>query len=60
MLDIFYLILFGDHQGLENVMITDSIETHKTRLSHAGFLHINPWFQCFNFGSIIAIKKNNT
>jgi len=45
---------------LENVMITDSIETHKTRLSHAGFLHINPWFQCFNFGSIIAIKKNNT
>jgi len=42
---------------LENVMITDSIETHKTRLSHAGFKHINTWFQCFNFGSIIAIKK---
>ncbi|WP_392551355.1 carboxy-S-adenosyl-L-methionine synthase CmoA [Orbus wheelerorum] len=42
---------------LENVMITDSIETHKTRLINAGFKHINTWFQCFNFGSIIAIKK---
>ncbi|WP_392562312.1 carboxy-S-adenosyl-L-methionine synthase CmoA [Orbus sturtevantii] len=42
---------------LENVMITDSIETHKTRLVSAGFQHINTWFQCFNFGSIIAIKK---
>nr|WP_211324604.1 carboxy-S-adenosyl-L-methionine synthase CmoA [Orbus hercynius] len=42
---------------LENVMITDSIDTHKLRLKHAGFEHINTWFQCFNFGSIIAIKK---
>lgn len=43
---------------LENVMITDSIETHKQRLINAGFEHINPWFQCFNFGSIIAIKHH--
>lgn len=42
---------------LENVMITDSIDTHKARLSQAGFSHINSWFQCFNFGSIIAIKN---
>lgn len=41
---------------LENVMLTDSIETHKQRLSQAGFAHIDTWFQCFNFGSIIAIK----
>lgn len=41
---------------LENVMITDSIETHKDRLINAGFSHINSWYQCFNFGSIIAIK----
>lgn len=41
---------------LENVMLTDSIETHKRRLSDAGFKHIDTWFQCFNFGSIIAIK----
>ncbi|MDF7667640.1 carboxy-S-adenosyl-L-methionine synthase CmoA [Orbaceae bacterium ESL0727] len=41
---------------LENVMLTDTIETHKDRLLKAGFNHINTWFQCFNFGSIIAIK----
>ncbi|OCG26556.1 tRNA (uridine-5-oxyacetic acid methyl ester)(34) synthase TrmP [Gilliamella sp. wkB108] len=41
---------------LENVMLTDTIETHKQRLSDAGFKHIDTWFQCFNFGSIIAIK----
>lgn len=41
---------------LENVMLTDTIETHKQRLSNAGFKHIDTWFQCFNFGSIIAIK----
>ncbi|WP_202112662.1 carboxy-S-adenosyl-L-methionine synthase CmoA [Gilliamella sp. Pas-s95] len=41
---------------LENVMLTDTIETHKQRLSEAGFKHIDTWFQCFNFGSIIAIK----
>lgn len=41
---------------LENVMLTDSIKTHKKRLSQAGFNHIDTWFQCFNFGSIIAIK----
>lgn len=42
--------------ALENVMRPDSVETHKTRLSNAGFSHITPWFQCFNFFSLIAIK----
>ncbi|KFA59129.1 tRNA (uridine-5-oxyacetic acid methyl ester)(34) synthase TrmP [Gilliamella sp. wkB18] len=41
---------------LENVMLTDTIDTHKERLYNAGFEHIDTWFQCFNFGSIIAIK----
>ncbi|WP_392565209.1 carboxy-S-adenosyl-L-methionine synthase CmoA [Utexia brackfieldae] len=41
---------------LENVMITDTIQTHHQRLQTAGFKHIDNWFQCFNFGSIIAIK----
>ncbi|WP_294611547.1 carboxy-S-adenosyl-L-methionine synthase CmoA [uncultured Gilliamella sp.] len=41
---------------LENVMLTDTIETHKQRLTNAGFKHMDTWFQCFNFGSIIAIK----
>ncbi|WGE53741.1 carboxy-S-adenosyl-L-methionine synthase CmoA [Actinobacillus equuli] len=42
--------------ALENVMLTDSIETHKDRLKQAGFSQIELWFQCFNFGSMIAIK----
>lgn len=42
--------------ALENVMLTDSIETHKARLKAAGFAQVELWFQCFNFGSMIAIK----
>ncbi|SFN72369.1 carboxy-S-adenosyl-L-methionine synthase CmoA [Xenorhabdus japonica] len=41
---------------LENVMRTDSVETHKSRLKRAGFQHVEVWFQCFNFGSLLAIK----
>ena len=42
--------------ALENVMRTDSIEQHINRLKTAGFKHVSPWFQCFNFISFIAIK----
>nr|MBA2816789.1 tRNA (cmo5U34)-methyltransferase [Candidatus Pantoea persica] len=41
---------------LENVMLADSIETHKARLKQAGFSHTELWFQCFNFGSLVALK----
>ena len=41
---------------LENVMLTDSVETHKARLRQAGFEHAELWFQCFNFGSLVAVK----
>lgn len=41
---------------LENVMRTDTVETHKERLRLAGFSHAEVWFQCFNFGSLIAVK----
>ncbi|KGQ71307.1 tRNA methyltransferase [Chelonobacter oris] len=42
--------------ALENVMRTDSISQHKVRLQQIGFEHTEVWFQCFNFGSMIAIK----
>ena len=42
--------------ALENVMRTDSVEQHIKRLKAAGFSHVSPWFQCFNFISFIAIK----
>lgn len=43
--------------ALENVMLTDSVETHKARLQQAGFEHAEVWFQCFNFGSMLATKS---
>jgi len=42
--------------ALENVMRTDSLETHISRLETSGYSHITPWFQCFNFMSLVAIK----
>jgi tRNA (cmo5U34)-methyltransferase len=42
--------------AIENVLIPESIENHYKRLEKAGFTHRNVWFECFNFGSIIAIK----
>ena len=42
--------------ALENVMRTDSIDSHKVRLKNVGFSHVELWFQCFNFGSMVAIK----
>ena len=42
--------------AIEDVMLPDSIETHLTRLKQIGFSSANTWFQCFNFGSMIAIK----
>ena len=48
--------LFPQRTALENVMRTDSINIHKERLKNIGFSHVELWFQCFNFGSMIAVK----
>ena len=42
--------------ALENVLLPETIECHKQRLSNAGFANIDIWFQCFNFMSLIAYK----
>ena len=42
--------------AIENVMITDSRDKQEKRLYKAGFNTVFPWFQCLNFGSLIAIK----
>jgi tRNA (cmo5U34)-methyltransferase len=44
-------------KALENVLIPDSLLTHKRRLYKAGFVKVHVWFQCFNFVSIAAFKK---
>ncbi|GLO60488.1 carboxy-S-adenosyl-L-methionine synthase [Vibrio sp. MACH09] len=42
--------------AIENVLIPDSISQHKERLTNIGFSSVELWFQCFNFGSMFAIK----
>ena len=42
--------------ALENVMRPDSMNTHHSRLTQAGFTQFTQWFQCFNFMSLVAIK----
>lgn len=42
--------------ALENVLIPETLERHKTRLQHVGFSMLETWFQCFNFISLLAIK----
>ncbi|SHO56126.1 carboxy-S-adenosyl-L-methionine synthase CmoA [Vibrio quintilis] len=42
--------------AIENVLQPDSIETHKARFRDIGFSSFDVWFQCFNFGSMFAVK----
>lgn len=42
--------------ALENVLIPETIEEHQVRAEAAGFSLFEPWFQCFNFASMFAIK----
>lgn len=42
--------------ALENVLIPESIDAHKSRLMQAGFRSCDVWFQCFNFASMVAFK----
>lgn len=43
--------------ALENVLRSDSIDTHRQRFYDCGFTSADIWFQCFNFCSLIAIKS---
>ncbi len=40
--------------ALEQVLIPETIGTHKARLLESGFGRVEVWFQCFNFASIVA------
>lgn len=42
--------------AIENVLIPETLATHRQRLKDAGFSSVDVWFQCFNFASMIAIK----
>jgi tRNA (cmo5U34)-methyltransferase len=43
--------------AIENRLIPESLETHIERLKLAGFNTVAPWFQCFNFVSILAVRN---
>lgn len=42
--------------ALEQVLIPETLERHRQRLSEAGFRRTDLWFQCFNFISLIAYR----
>ena len=45
--------------SLENTLIPESITTHLGRLRDVGFPIATPWFQCFSFVSVLAIKADS-
>ena len=42
--------------ALENVLIPETLDAHRQRLTTAGFHSFDAWFQCFNFASMVAFK----
>jgi len=42
--------------ALENVMRPESLAAHRQRLLNSGFTAVYPWFQAFNFLSLIALR----
>jgi tRNA (cmo5U34)-methyltransferase len=42
--------------ALENVLVPETLDGHRQRLSAAGFNALDVWFQCFNFASLVAVK----
>lgn len=45
-------------QALENVLVPETLDAHRERLSAAGFRSSDVWFQCFNFASLVALKDS--
>jgi tRNA (cmo5U34)-methyltransferase len=42
--------------AIENRLIPETMTAHLQRMEQAGFATVAPWFQCFNFASILAVK----
>jgi tRNA (cmo5U34)-methyltransferase len=42
--------------SIENVLIPETLDNHIQRLRACGFQSASPWFQCFNFCSLVAVK----
>ncbi|MEC7376869.1 MAG: carboxy-S-adenosyl-L-methionine synthase CmoA [Pseudomonadota bacterium] len=46
--------------AIEQVLIPETLEAHRSRLLAAGFERVLVWYQCFNFVSMLAIKASPT
>ncbi|MDP5208909.1 carboxy-S-adenosyl-L-methionine synthase CmoA [Microbulbifer sp. 2205BS26-8] len=42
--------------SLENILVPETLATHRGRLKDIGFSSVDVWFQCFNFASLLAFK----
>ena len=42
--------------AIDKVLLPETLTSHIQRLKDCGFKSVSPWFQCYNFGSLIAIK----
>ncbi|MCP4509825.1 MAG: carboxy-S-adenosyl-L-methionine synthase CmoA, partial [Fuerstiella sp.] len=42
--------------AIENRLVPETLQVHIERLRRAGFSTVCPWFQCFNFASVLAVK----
>ncbi len=43
--------------ALEKVMLIDTFSDHEKRLHEVGFADVVMWFKCYNFTSLVALKK---
>ena len=50
-----YISISRKRAALEDVLVPESIATHRARLQNAGFRHVEVWLKHFNFVSLIAI-----
>jgi len=42
--------------AIEKRLVPETLKAHMGRLRRAGFSTVCPWFQCFNFASVLAVK----
>ncbi|MBL8813142.1 MAG: carboxy-S-adenosyl-L-methionine synthase CmoA [Planctomycetaceae bacterium] len=42
--------------AIENRLLPEQLSVHIDRLKKAGFRTVAPWFQCFNFVSVLAVR----
>ncbi len=45
--------------ALENRLIPETLDAHLCRLRSVGFRTVVPWYQCFNFVSVLAVKSES-